>query len=179
MYLLRNNNAARYFSIFCFSFFLIIFSLVLVNNLGYISFLPAFLIIALVYIAAYANVGIGVVLSYVLFYIYGSLTAVNPAVVAFSGIVSYAVAYILWKKIAIDNVLVEILVTFFSFAVFDIVLFMSVFYGLGVGFSYTDFFTGFYLPSSVSTALISPVIFPVFKKLGFAKFPWKGALFLD
>ncbi|MHB8231879.1 MAG: hypothetical protein ACYDDB_03115 [bacterium] len=109
-------------------------------------------------------------MTYILFYIYGSMTPLNPAVFGFTGTVSYAVSYIIWRKIPSDNMITEILITFIASWVYYLLLFLIVFYYMGIHFIYWNFLFYYSFPVSASTALLSPAVFFLFKKIGYKNF---------
>jgi len=137
---------------------------------------PNLAIAGLVYISAYLDLYPGWLTVYILFYIYGSMTPLNPAVFGFIGTLSYAVSYILWRKIPYDNAAVEMLVTFIASSVYCLSLFLIVFYCYGMHFLYWDFFLSYGFPMSVSTALFSPAVFFLFKKAGYKIFLKKNKI---
>ncbi len=176
---LSKNNTVKYIYIFCFSLFLMFVSLVLINNFNKIDIFPNLSIIALIYISAYTDVYSGAILSYLIFYIYGSMTVLNPAAFSLVGIASYSVAYILWRKVSAENGVNEILITFFVSTVYYFILFLIVFYSLGMHFNYWNFFLLYSLPVSITTSLISPPLFFIFKKIGFKNFLKRNKIILD
>lgn len=176
---LSKNNTVRYIYIFCFSLFLMLVSLVLTNNFAKIGIFPNLSIIVLIYISAYMDVYAGAILSYLLFYIYGSMTVLNPAVFSLAGVVSYAVSYIIWRKVSAENAVNEILITFFVSTIYYFILFLIVFYPLGIHFSYWNFFILHSLPVSITTSLISPLLFFIFKKIGYKNFLRRNKIILD
>lgn len=174
MSLLKNNyrsNIERHSYMLASSLMLIVISLVLSNTFslkGYYPVpLPNFAIVALVYMACYLDVFLGIVFSYAVLYIYGSLTALNPALIAFSGTISFGTAYFLWRKVGGDNVLFEIGITFIASLSYYILLFLSIFYGIGIHFDFFYLFVFRILADSIITALISPVVFIIFKKIAY------------
>ncbi len=179
---LSKNNTVKYIYIFCFSLFLILISLVLANNFNNfnkIGIFPNLSLITLIYLSAYLDVYPGVILSYLLFYIYGSMTALNPAVFSLAGVVSYSVSYVLWRKVSAENSMNEILITFFSSIIYYLMLFLIVFYSIGIHFNYLNFFLLYSLPASITTSLISPLIFLVFKKIGYKIFLKRNKIIFD
>ncbi|MCL4542357.1 MAG: hypothetical protein M1458_01255 [Deltaproteobacteria bacterium] len=154
-------------------------SLVLRGNFHATNILPNMPLIALIYISAYIDVYPGAALSYLIFYIYGSMTALNPAVFPLAGIVSYAVSYILWRKVSSKNGVNEILITFLSSTIYYLMLFLIVFYSLGMHFNYWNFFLFYSLPVSIITSLISPLLFFIFKKIGYKNFLKRNRIILD
>lgn len=167
---LSKNNTVKYICIFCFSLFLMLISLMLTNNFNDAGIFPNLSFIVLIYISAYLDVYPGIILSYLLFYIYGSMTVFNPAVFSLAGVVSYAVSYILWRKASADNWLNEILITFFSATIYYFGLFLIVFYSSDIHFNYWNLFLSYILPASVITSLISPLVFFIFKKISYKNF---------
>ncbi|MHB1695688.1 MAG: hypothetical protein ACYCSB_06385 [bacterium] len=158
--------------------FLMILSLIFNDNFysrGFYAF-PNFTIVGLVYISAYLDLYPGWLTSYILFYIYGSMTPLNPAVFGLIGTVSYAVSYILWRKIPYDNAATEILIAFIVSWFYYIMLFLIVFYCYDIHFLYWNFLLSYYLPVSVSTALLTPALFFFFKKIGYRNFLKKKKL---
>ena len=137
---------------------------------------PNLAIAGLVYISAYLGIYPGWLMSYILFYIYGSMTPLNPAVFGFIGTLSYTVSYILWRKIPYDNAVTEILIVFITSCIYYITLFFIVFYFYGIHFLYWDFFISYSFPVSVSTALFAPAVFFFFKKAGYKNFLKKNKL---
>ena len=131
---------------------------------------PNLAIAGLVYISAYLDLYPGWLTTYILFYIYGSMTPLNPSVFGFIGTLSYVVSYILWRKIPYDNAATEILAAFIASSVYYLALFLVVFYCYGMHFLYWDFFLSYGFPVSVSTALFSPAVFFFFKKAGYKNF---------
>lgn len=177
MYSSRNSNV-KYFYLFCAVIFLGALSMILADNTGYAWLIPDFSIMISVYAAAYFDVFVGAVFSYAVFYLFGSLTALNPAFVSFAGIISYSVAYALWKRTEFDNVLSEFAITFFSFAVYLLLIFLAVYYGAGISVDPLYFLVLHGIPSGIVTAACSPLIFYVFKKIGPRAFWDKGRLSL-
>ncbi len=149
------------------------------SHYGYFFVFPNLVIAGIVYISAYLDIYSGGIMSYILFYIYGSMTPLDPTLFGFIGVVSYAVSYILWRKISSDNFLSEILITFFSSSGYYLVLFLIVYYRLGIHFIYLNFIFSYGLPASVATALISPAIFFFFKKIGYKNFLKRNQAILD
>ncbi|MHB1661960.1 MAG: hypothetical protein ACYCSQ_08030 [bacterium] len=149
-----------------------ILSLVFNNNFNSGAFyvFPNLAIAGLVYLSAYLDLYPGWLMAYILFYIYGSMTPLNPAVFGFIGTVSYAVSYIIWRKIPSDNMIVEILITFIASWIYYLLLFLIVFYYFGMHFIYWNFLFSYGFPVSVSTALLSPAVFFFFKKIGYKNF---------
>jgi hypothetical protein len=136
---------------------------------GFYAF-PNLAIAGLVYISAYLDLYPGWLTAYILFYIYGSMTPLNPAVFGFIGTLSYAVSYILWRKIPYENAATEILISFIASSAYYLSLFLVVFYYYGMHFLYWDFFLSYGFPVSVSTALFSPAVFFFLKKQGYKNF---------
>jgi hypothetical protein len=104
------------------------------------------------------------------------MTPLNPAVFGFIGTVSYAVSYVLWRKIPYDNAATEILTTFIASWVYYLTLFLIVFYCYGMHFLYWNFLLSYGFPVSVSTALFAPAVFFLFKKAGYKNFLKKNKL---
>jgi hypothetical protein len=142
---------------------------------GFYAF-PNLAIAGLVYISAYLDLYPGWLTAYILFYIYGSMTPLNPAVFGFIGTLSYAVSYILWRKIPYENAATEILISFIASSAYYLSLFLVVFYYYGMHFLYWDFFLSYGFPVSVSTALFSPAVFFFFKKAGYKNFLKKNKI---
>jgi hypothetical protein len=174
------NNTAKYLYVVCFFLFLIVLSLIFTNNFysgsGALHIFPNLALAGLVYISAYLDIYSGWLAVYVLFYIYGSMTPLNPAVFGFAGTVSYAFSYVLWRKISNDNAVTEIIITFATAWVYYIVLFLVVFYYFDMHFIYWNFTVTYAVPVSVSTAVFAPAVFYFFKKIGFKIFLKKNKL---
>ena len=111
---LSRNDIYKYIYIICSFLFLMVISLIFNNysHFGYFFVFHNIVIAGIVYISAYLDIYSGGIMSYILFYIYGSMTPLDPTLFGFIGVVSYAVSYILWRKISSDNFLSEILITF-------------------------------------------------------------------
>ncbi len=142
---------------------------------GFYAF-PNLAIAGLVYISAYLDLYPGWLTAYILFYIYGSMTPLNPAVFGFIGTLSYAVSYILWRKIPYENAATEILAAFIASSAYYLSLFLVVFYCYSMHFLYWDFFLTYGFPVSVSTALFTPAVFFFFKKAGYKNFLKKNKI---
>jgi hypothetical protein len=155
-----------------------ILSLIFNDNFSSGSFyiFPNLAIAGLVYISAYLDLYPGWLTAYILFYIYGSMTPLNPAVFGLTGTVSYAVSYILWRKIPYDNAATEILVAFIASWIYYLTLFLIVFYRYDMHFIYWNFILSYGFPVSVSTALLTPAAFFFFKKAGYKNFLKKHKL---
>lgn len=164
------NNKAKYIYIVCFSLFLMLISLLLTNNFTKITILPNLSLIVLIYISAYMDIYSGAVFSYILFYIYGSVTLMNPSIFSLAGVIAYAVSYVLWRSVSAESGLNEILITFFSSMAYYLTLFLIVFYCLNTQFNYWNFLLLHSLPVSIITSFISPLIFFVFRKIGYKNF---------
>lgn len=173
------NDAVKYIYIFCFALLLMLISLIFTNNFNRIGLFPNLSLIAIVYIAAYLDVYSGAISSYLLFYIYGSLTVLNPAAFSLAAVIAYAVSYILWRKVSTDNWLNEILITFSASAVYYFALFFIIFYSLGMHFNYRNFFFSHGFSVSIMTALISPLVFLFFKKIGYKNFSKRNRIIIN
>jgi len=154
-------------------------SLTSTNNFNHINIFPNLALIAIVYIAAYLDVYTGAISSYLLFYIYGSLTVLNPATFSLAAVIAYVVSYILWRKVSTDNWFNEILITFAASAVYYFTLFFIVFYSLDMHFDYQNFFFLHSIPISIITAVISPLAFLLFKKLGYKNFSKRNRIIMN
>lgn len=166
------NNIFKYIYIICLFLFLMILSLLFNNNFNFGTFyvFPNLSIAGLVYLSAYLDFFPGWITAYIIFYIYGSMTPLNPVVFGFIGTVSYAVSYIIWRKISLDNIILEILITFIAAWIYYLLLFLIVFYYFDMHFIYWNFLFYYCLPICISTALLSPAVFFLFKKIGYKNF---------
>ena len=174
MFSSKNNSVYKYFYIAFLFLLLIILPLIFSNNFNFNSgsfyVFPNFALAGLVFISAYLDVYSGWIAAYIIFYIYGSMTPLNPAVFGFSGTISYAASYVIWRRIPFENAITEILITFAVSYIFYLILFLTVFYGLKIDFMYWNFLFSYVLPVSITTALVSPAVFYVFKKAGLGNF---------
>ncbi len=175
MFSSKNNNIIyKYFYIICLFLFLIIFPLIFSNYFNFDSgsfyVFPNLALAGLVYVSAYLDVYSGWIAAYIMFYVYGSMTPLNPSVFGLAGTLSYAASYVVWRRIPYDNVPNEILITFIVSCIFYFILFLIVFYGLNINFLYWNFILSYGFPVTVSTALVSPWVFYIFKKIGFGNF---------
>ncbi len=176
------NKIYKYIYITCLLLALIILPLIFNDNFhsgggaeGFYIF-PNLMLIAAVYISAYLDIYQGWMLAYALFYVYGSMTSLNPAIFGLTGTVSYALSYIIWRKIPSDNIISEILITFFVSWIYYLFLFFIVCYRLGVHFAFRNFLFHYGFPASAATALISPAAFFFFKKTGYKNFLKKNKI---
>ena len=172
------NNLYKYIYIICLFLLLMTLSLIFNDNFSSVGFyaFPNLTIAGLAYISAYLDIYPGWLTSYMLFYIYGSMTPFNPAVFGFIGTVSYTVSYILWRKIPYDNAATEMLTAFIVSLVYYLTLFLIVFYYYGMHFLYWNFLLSYGFPVSISTALFTPAVFFLFKKGGYKNFLKKNKL---
>ncbi len=170
----KNNSFYKYFYIFCLFLLLIILPLIFSNNFninsGSFYIFPNLALAGAVFLSAYLDVYSGWVASYILFYIYGSMTPLNPAIFGFSGTLTYTVSYFIWRKIPFENAIMEILITFIASYIFYLILFLTILYGLKIDFIYWNFLFSYVLPVSITTALVSPAVFYIFKKAGLGNF---------
>ncbi len=175
---LSRNNIYKYFYLSGLFLLLIILSLILNDNfnLGSFRIFPNMEVAGLVFISAYLDIYAGWFIVYALFYIYGAMTPLNPAVFGLTGTVAYAASYVIWRRIPYDNAITEILITFIASLIYYCVLFFVVFYGFGIHFIYWNFLIYYAFPASVSTSVISPAVFFLFKKAGYKNFLNKNKL---
>ena len=128
-------------------------------------FFPNLPLIALIYFSFYMELFTGAVASYALFYIYGSLTALNPAAFALAGVIAFAVAFYFWKQFIIDNIIYELIVALISVTIYYIIIFFIAFYFFKFRYNFLHFLLIYMIPVCMTTTLVSPFIFYLFKKI--------------
>ncbi len=128
-------------------------------------FFPNLPLIALIYFSFYMELFAGAVASYALFYIYGSLTTLNPAAFALAGVIAFAVSFYFWKQFMADNIIYELITTLISVMVYYITVFFIAFYFFKFRYNFLHFLLIYMLPVCITTALASPFIFYLFKKI--------------
>lgn len=128
-------------------------------------FFPNLAIVVLIYFSLYMDFFSGVLISYIIFYIYGSVTALNSSTFALIGVITFVVAFYLWKKLLTDNIFHEFLITFLSSLVYYMIFFLLIYYFFKFKYNFIDFFLFYLFPVSLTTSVVSPLVFYIFKKI--------------
>jgi predicted neutral ceramidase superfamily lipid hydrolase len=139
--------------------------LVFSNHFYKLTFFPNLAIIILIYFSLYMDFFSGILISYVIFFIYGSLTALNPSTFALIGVMTFMAAFYLWKKFSTDNTINEVLITFLSSLIYYITFFLLIYYFFEFKYNFINFLVFYLFPVSLTTSIVSPLIFYMFKKI--------------